>query len=88
MTAYTVEVYKKDARAKSGEKLMGTHDYTEITREKIKASFGTTFPAEKYRFEIHETIVTRNNFMSGKEFQERYDTPRFCSPSSETFWSM
>ena len=32
--------------------------------------------------------VTKDNMMSGKEYQERYDTPHFCSPSSETYWSM
>ena len=26
--------------------------------------------------------------LGGKEYQERYDTPRFCSPSSESYWSM
>jgi len=26
--------------------------------------------------------------MTGKTYKERYDTPYFCSPSSETFWSM
>jgi hypothetical protein len=25
--------------------------------------------------------------MGGAEFQERYDTPYYCSPSSETYWS-
>jgi hypothetical protein len=33
-------------------------------------------------------MVTRRNAMSGKEFQEAEDTPYFCSPSSETYWSM
>ena len=32
-------------------------------------------------------LVTRKNFMTGKEFQERADTPYYCSPSSETYWS-
>jgi hypothetical protein len=26
--------------------------------------------------------------MGGGEYQERYDTPRYCSPSSEAYWSM
>jgi hypothetical protein len=26
--------------------------------------------------------------MGGAEFKERYDTPYYCSPSSETYWSM
>jgi len=43
--------------------------------------------ADGYRFAIHETYITRVNLMSGLEFQERYDTPSYCSPSSETYWS-
>jgi hypothetical protein len=38
--------------------------------------------------EVFETYVTEKNLMTGKEFKERYDTPYFCSPSSESFWSM
>jgi hypothetical protein len=36
---------------------------------------------------VYETFVSRKNMMSGKEYLERYDTPYYCSPSSETFWS-
>ena len=32
--------------------------------------------------------VTRKNLMSGAEFHEDVNTPYFCSPSSETYWSM
>jgi hypothetical protein len=45
------------------------------------------YPQPKYRMELHETYVTRRNMMTGAEFQERYDTPYYCSPSSETYWS-
>jgi hypothetical protein len=31
-----------------------------------------------------ETLVP----VTGETFQERYDTPYFCSPSSESYWSM
>jgi len=37
---------------------------------------------------VVETFVEMVNLQSGKKFQERYDTPSFCSPSSESFWSM
>jgi hypothetical protein len=37
--------------------------------------------------EVFETFVTKQNLMNGREFQERYDTPYYCSPSSETYWS-
>ena len=35
-----------------------------------------------------EKIVTRRNLMSGEEYEERINTPRYCSPSSEAYWSM
>lgn len=35
-----------------------------------------------------EAIVPRKNLMSGKTFFERINTPHYCSPSSETYWSM
>lgn len=35
-----------------------------------------------------EAIVQRTNLMSGKPFFERINVPYYCSPSSETYWSM
>lgn len=35
-----------------------------------------------------EKMVVRKNLMSGKEFKEPVNTPYYCSPSSETYWSM
>jgi hypothetical protein len=33
-------------------------------------------------------MVTKTNLLSGKEYQEASNTPGFCSPSSEAYWSM
>jgi hypothetical protein len=33
-----------------------------------------------------DRMVTRKNALTGAEFQERADTPYYCSPSSETYW--
>jgi hypothetical protein len=33
-------------------------------------------------------MVERTNIMTGEKFEEDVNTPRFCSPSSESFWSM
>lgn len=33
-------------------------------------------------------MVTRKNMMSGKEYQERRDTPCYLSPACESYWSM
>lgn len=40
-----------------------------------------------YHDEI-EAIVERVNLMSGQVFYERINVPHYCSPSSETYWSM
>ena len=35
-----------------------------------------------------ERTVKRKNLMTGQEFEESINTPYYCSPSSETYWSM
>ena len=84
---YTVEIYRSDKRCKRGEKLVSKEDWPNIAKESLEKGVKESI-AENERYEIHETYVTRRNMMSGKEFQERYDTPHCCSPSSETYWSM
>jgi len=39
-------------------------------------------------FDKNEPMVERTNLMTGKKFQEKLNTPYYCSPSSETYWSM
>ena len=43
--------------------------------------------AEKFHRDI-EKSVKKKNLMNGKEFMEKVNTPHYCSPSSESFWSM
>lgn len=86
---YTIEVYKKDARKKSGERLLAKIDLKSHSLSVLELNCDVEYPASKgYRYEIHETYVTRKNMMGGGEYKERYDTPRYCSPSSEAYWSM
>jgi len=35
-----------------------------------------------------EKSVERTNMMSGKTFRESINTPYYCSPASESYWSM
>ena len=83
---YTVEIYRKDRRVKSGERLVLKKDYATANRSTLELSVRDHLAANE-RYEIHETFITRTNILSGAEFQERYDTPYYCSPSSETYWS-
>ena len=86
---YTVEIYKKDARTKKGERLVSKIDYNVTELSMLEHTVKNTYrQLHGFRYEIHETYVTRTNLMGGAEYQERYDTPRYCSPSSEAYWSM
>ena len=86
---YTVEIYKKDARTKKGERLVSKTDYEVTEQTMLEHTVKHTYRASAgYRYEIHETYVTKRNLMGGKEFTERYDTPYYCSPASESYWSM
>lgn len=85
---YTVIVFKFDKRTKSGEREVMRKDYDTDNLSMLTHTVKHTYPANKFRTEIHETYVTRKNMMTGAEFKERFDTPYFCSPSSESYWSM
>jgi len=87
LTEYTLEIYKADKRTKEGKRLIAKQDFAPSTKDYIDAVVES-----KRRLglvvELFETYVTRKNTMTGKTFQERYDTPYYCSPSSESYWSM
>jgi len=89
---YTIEIYKLDKRTKEGKRLLGKYDYDRKDRASMEREVKELYPTYKandgYEFNIVETMVTRTNAVSGKTFQERYDTPYYCSASSESYWSM
>jgi hypothetical protein len=89
---FTLEIYKRDMRTKTGERLIGVYDFDREDRaamDREETQLRRIYKeSDGYRFNIVETLVTRTNLLSGKTFQERYDTPSCCSPSSETYWSM
>jgi hypothetical protein len=86
LTAYTVEVYKADRRIKEGRRLVEKKDFCPVTQDYIN-SVVEVLKFRGFIAEVHETFVTKRNLMGGKEFTERYDTPYFCSPASESYWS-
>ena len=87
LTEYTLEIYKTDRRCKEGRRLVAVQDFAPSTKAYIDA-VADSKQKLGYVVEVFETFVTRKNMMSGIEFKERYDTPYYCSPSSETYWSM
>ena len=86
LTAYTVEVYKADRRVKEGQRLVGKRDFDPVTRDYIDTVV-ERISGKGITVKLFETFVTKRNLMGGQEFTERYDTPHFCSPASESYWS-
>ena len=94
----TAEVYKKDKRIKNtnnrtknkkGLKFISSIDFKDMTEDEITEQLSESWnPKNGYKFKIKKTYVKLRNIMSGQMFYERYDTPYYCSPSSETYWSM
>jgi len=83
---YTLEIYKKDKRTKEGRRLYAKQEFAPST----VAYISTVAEAKRklgFEVEIFETWVEKKNLMSGKTFLEKYDTPYYCSPSSETYYS-
>ena len=87
LVEYTLEIYKTDKRTKEGRRLYAKQDFAPSTKDYITAVADSK---RKLGFivEVFETYKTSKNLMTGKEYQERYDTPYFCSPSRESYWSM
>lgn len=84
---YTVEVWRQDRRTRTGLRLVLKEDYATDDLRMLSQSVRETWPQPQFQFLIHQTWVTRRNAMTGELYQERYDTPRSCSPSSETYWT-
>ena len=87
LTAYTLEFYKADRRVKEGRRLVEKRDFDPVTRDYIDTVV-ERLQTKGITIELYETFVTKKNLIGGKEFTERYDTPHYCSPSSESYWSM
>jgi hypothetical protein len=87
LTEYTLEIYKADKRTKEGRRLVTKQDFAPSTKDYI-ATIADGKRELGFIVEVFETFVTKKNLMTGKSYQERYDTPYFCSASSESYWSM
>ena len=86
---FTVEVYKDDKRVKRGRRFIKKVDVEAVNKLEAEAGLVKLYPDKKgYHMVVEERWVIRKNMMSGEEYRERYDTPRYCSPAFESYWSM
>jgi hypothetical protein len=90
--SYTVYIYKRDKRTKTGERLVYTFVMENRDSDGMRRECNElydVYPATQgYRFEYFPTMKTVKNLMTGKEIQIAHDTPRSCDPSSELYWTM
>ncbi len=97
----TAEVFKEDKRFKSssntvrwgknklGLRFINSFDFKDMTEDEVVEHLSESWnPKNGYKFMINKTYIKRKNMMSGVYYYERYDTPHYCSPSSESYWSM
>ena len=90
---WTMYIYKRDRRTKSGERLFSTtvwtgRDAEAMDREVRELFLSGLYTVDKFRVEVVPTTKTVRNLMTGEQVEIAYDTPRSCDPSSELYWSM
>lgn len=90
---HTVYIYKKDARKKTGERLVSTtvwqnRDAAEMAREVRELQYELWPVSKGYRIEFVPTTKMVKNLMTGLMVEIAHDTPRSCDPSTELYWSM
>lgn len=77
---YGKEVFATEGHAKAARtRMIKKGKYTE---DELRVS-----DLQAYRMFIEEK-VERTNLLTGEKFMESVNTPHYCSPSSETYWSM
>jgi hypothetical protein len=86
-TEYTIERYKIDLRRKDGLRLLDKIDYIPSSIESMESAI-KNMEDDGFIINYFPTYTTEKNLLTGELYQERTDTPNFCSPSSESFWSM
>ena len=89
---WTLYIYKRDRRCKTGERLFSTPVWHAQDAEAMKRECNELYdlyPATQgWRMECFPSMKTVRNLMSGALVEIAHDTPRSCDPSSELYWSM
>jgi len=88
MTRGSIDWLSKNFRGFRFLEALDFHAESEKAAEEMAKQVHKHRGLDKLHFKVHQTYVICKNLMSGEEYQERYDTPSFCSPSSESYWSM
>lgn len=85
--------YKSMAAAKAALTRMSKKYWTDTAEKSTydmrkDPQFAYGIAEGDYYYANIEKQVERVNMMTGKKYWESVNTPRYCSPSSEAYWSM
>ena len=87
--SYTVRIYSKDGRTRSGERVRSTTVWDDLDENSIVLQvkeLAHIWPAPQFRIEYDPVYHMVRNAMSGNMVMERKDTSYACSVQSEAFW--
>ena len=86
----TRQKYKKSGHvcAMSYATLQGARTAATKLNTKSDSTNFVAMSQEQFAYYYPVKMVERTNLLSGKTFMEAEDTPNFCSPASESYWSM
>jgi len=89
---WTLYIWKRDRRTKSGERLYSTTVWTGFTQDtmdnEMRGLRARLYPTlAGWRLEAVPTTKTVRNLMTGESVDIPHDTPRSCDPSSELYWT-
>lgn len=94
MFNYTLEVFKKDRRTKSGERLFRRYEYRDVSAtwmaEEVSDLRRTTHrPQDGWRLAWHPTTEWVTSLASGRLVEIAYeDVGTAQDPSQERYWSL
>ena len=81
---YIMQVYKRDRRRPTGERITHTGVVSEESRRILLAAD----PDPLIRYEFHPETKRVNNFLTGEPIEIAWDTPRADDPSCELYCTM
>ena len=89
--SWTVFIYKKDLRTKTGERSFSTTVWQDRTQDQMDlkvAGLLRQYPKSHFRIDYFPQYKTVKNLLSGEDVVIAYNTPRCCDPSTELYHSM
>lgn len=89
---YKLNIYRIDRRCKTGERFVKSYEYdrkddASMDRE-VNALRGCGYWDTHYRIEFYPKYKTVKSLMSGEDVVIDVDTPAYCDPSRESYWSL